>query len=118
MISQELNDMITRIGPGTQAGAVLRHYWQPAALNDEMEDGLPVAVNLMGERLALIREGELLVLATRHCPDDAPSAQYPPSHEIEIDTSGPSYPAHEIKGIVFAYMGPGAPPPFPRSAAT
>ena len=114
MISQELNDMITRIGPGTQAGAVLRHYWQPAALSDEMENGLPVAVNLMGERLALIHENEKLVLATRHCSDGAPAAHCPPSHEIEIDTSGPSYPAHEIKGIVFAYMGPGTPPPFPE----
>lgn len=114
MISQELNDMITRIGPGTQAGAVLRHYWQPAALSDEMENGLPVAVNLMGERLALIQEGERLVLATRHCPAGAPAAHCPPSNEIEIDTSGPSYPAHETKGIVFAYMGPGAAPPFPQ----
>ena len=56
MISQELNDQITRIGPETQAGAVLRRYWQPAALSDEVQGDVPVPVNLMGERLALIRE--------------------------------------------------------------
>jgi len=113
MISQELNDMITRVGPGTQAGAVLRHYWQPAALSDELADGFPVAVNLMGERLALIQKGDGLALVTRHCPDGAPAAHVPPAEEIVIDHNGPTYPAYETKGIVFAYMGPGTPPPFP-----
>ncbi len=113
MISQELNDRITRIGPGTPAGAVLRHYWQPAALSDEMAGGLPLAVNLLGERLALIERDGALVLATRHCPEDAPAAHCPPPAEIEIDPEGPTYPAHETKGIVFAYMGPGTPPDFP-----
>ncbi|MDF1727069.1 MAG: aromatic ring-hydroxylating dioxygenase subunit alpha [Sulfitobacter sp.] len=114
MISQELNDQITRIGPDTQAGAVLRHYWQPAALSDEMAQGFPVAVNLLGERLALIQQEGSLVLATRHCPPGAPAAHCPPPEEIEIDTSGPTYPAHEMKGVVFGYMGPGEPPAFPR----
>lgn len=113
MISQDLNDMITRIGPGTQAGGVLRHYWQPAALSDEMAAGLPLAVNLMGERLAVARAGDTLRLVTRHCPDDAPAAHCPPASEIEIDTAGPSYPVHEVAGILFAYMGPDAPPAFP-----
>ena len=75
MISQELNDRITRIGPSTPAGAVLRRYWQPAALADELlvEDSVPV--NLLGERLALVRNktGQL-VLATRVATDDEPSA--------------------------------------------
>ena len=36
MLSQEQNDLITRSGPGTAAGALLRRYWQPAALVDEL----------------------------------------------------------------------------------
>ncbi len=36
MLSQAQNDLITRTGPGTQAGALMRHYWQPAALVDEL----------------------------------------------------------------------------------
>ena len=114
MISQELNDMITRIGPGTQAGAVLRQYWQPAALSDEMAGGLPLAVNLLGERLALTEADGKLVLATRHCPDTAPAAHFPPAEQITINPNGPTYPVHEVGGIVFAFMGPDQPPAFPR----
>jgi phthalate 4,5-dioxygenase oxygenase subunit len=42
MISQELNDSLTRVGPGTDAGRVLRQYWQPAALSDELMVPRPV----------------------------------------------------------------------------
>lgn len=114
MISQELNDMITRIGPGTQAGAVLRHYWQPAALTDELNAGGPLPVNLLGERLALLEDhAGNLTLATRHAePDEAP-AHHPASSDITLVPDGPRYPARAVKGIVFAYLGPGTPPPLP-----
>ena len=36
MLSAEQNDLITRTGPGTAAGALMRRYWQPAALVDEL----------------------------------------------------------------------------------
>ena len=36
MLSQEQNDLITRIGPGTAAGGLMRRYWQPVALVDEL----------------------------------------------------------------------------------
>jgi len=115
MISQQLNDMITRIGPGTEAGAVLRHYWQPAALIDEVANGAPVPVNLMGERLVLIRNADgALSLRTRIASVDEPAAHHPTAEEIQIDEAGPSYPVHETKGVVFAYLGPGAPPAFPN----
>lgn len=114
MISQALNDQITRIGPDTDAGRVLRHYWQPAALSDELTGAFPVAVNLLGERLALIQETGALKLATRVSSSDEPAAHCPPSHEIMIDQSGPTYPAVAMKGVVFAYMGPGAPPQMPN----
>jgi len=32
MISAEQNELMTRIGPGTPAGKLLRRYWQPVAL--------------------------------------------------------------------------------------
>ncbi|MCO5134694.1 MAG: aromatic ring-hydroxylating dioxygenase subunit alpha [Phyllobacteriaceae bacterium] len=69
MMSREKNDRITRIGPGTEAGAVLRRYWQPAALTDELSGPRPVVpVTLLGERLVLFRdeEGELGLIG-RHC---------------------------------------------------
>ena len=115
MISQQLNDAITRIGPGSDAGAVLRHYWQPAALTDELDGAKKVPVNLLGERLALIRtDTGGLRLVTRMAKADEPSAYYPPAAAIEIDPDGPEYPALEKKGVIFAYMGPGEPPEFPN----
>ena len=54
MISQEMNDSLTRVGPGSDAGEVLRRYWQPAALLDELEQARPVVpVKLLGEDLVL-----------------------------------------------------------------
>ncbi len=70
MISQEMNDLITRTGPGTDAGAVMRRYWQPAALSDELAGNRPVVpVKLLGEDLVLFRDsdGELGLIG-RACP--------------------------------------------------
>jgi hypothetical protein len=32
MLTKEQNDLITRTGPGTPGGDLLRRYWQPVAL--------------------------------------------------------------------------------------
>ena len=56
MISAEQNELMTRIGPGTPAGALLRSYWQPVALVEELAGARPVkAVRLLGEDLVLFR---------------------------------------------------------------
>ena len=70
MLSQQENDELTRIGSGTGAGAVLRRYWQPAALSAELDGPRPVVpVMLLGERLVLFRDsGGKLGLMNRHCP--------------------------------------------------
>ena len=103
MISQQLNDRITRVGPNTQAGAVLRCYWHPAALVEEVESQLPIPVNLLGERLALIpnRSGDLR-LVTRISEVGEPAVFYPDATEIKIEVKGPTYPVLIKKGIVFA----------------
>ena len=36
MMSPDQNELITRIGPGTKCGALMRHYWHPVALADEL----------------------------------------------------------------------------------
>ena len=36
----EQNELITRIGPGTACGALMRSYWQPVALVDEFDPAL------------------------------------------------------------------------------
>jgi phthalate 4,5-dioxygenase len=57
MLSAEQNELLTRSGPGTAAGALLRRYWQPAALVDELSGERPVRpVRLLGEDLVLFRD--------------------------------------------------------------
>ncbi len=59
MLTKEENDLLTQTGPGTPCGDVMRRYWQPVALSDELEpDGPPVAVRLLGEDLVLFRDGK------------------------------------------------------------
>lgn len=71
------NELVTRIGPGTPCGALLRSYWQPAALLDEFDPRLdprmadrPVkAVRLFGEDFVLFRDGQgRFGLLDRACP--------------------------------------------------
>lgn len=70
MMSQKQNDLITRVGPGTGAGVLLREYWQPVALVDELMTARPVVpVTVLGERLVLFRQPSgALGLIGRHCP--------------------------------------------------
>src|SRR6185436_8684431 len=70
MLSTEQNDLITRIGPGTPAGSLMRRYWQPAALVDELAGNRPVkAVRLLGEDLVLFKDDRgRYGLIGRSCP--------------------------------------------------
>lgn len=34
------NERISRIGPDTACGNLMRHYWQPVALSDEFDPAL------------------------------------------------------------------------------
>src|SRR6201987_5118798 len=70
MLSVEQNDLITRIGPGTPAGALMRRYWQPAALVDELAGNRPIKpLRLLGESLVLFRDEQgRYGLIERACP--------------------------------------------------
>lgn len=70
MMSQEQNDLITRTGPADPAGKLLRMYWQPAALVDELEGPRPIrAVKLLGESFVLFRDEQgRYGLMDRDCP--------------------------------------------------
>jgi len=70
MLSAEENDRLTRTGPGTAAGALLRSYWQPVALVEELPEPRPLkAVRLLGEDFILFRDerGKYGMLR-RQCP--------------------------------------------------
>ena len=70
MLSAEQNDLITRTGPATPAGTLMRRYWQPAALVDELSGNRPVKpVRLLGESLVLFRDDKgRYGLIERACP--------------------------------------------------
>ena len=59
MISAEENNLLTQIGPETPCGGLLRRYWQPVALSEELpEGGAPVKVKILSEELVLFRDDQ------------------------------------------------------------
>ena len=50
------NDLLTRIGPGADMGAVLRRHWMPIAAVAEFETERVKPVRLLGEDLVLYRD--------------------------------------------------------------
>ena len=144
MISAQQNELMTRIGPGTPAGKLLRRYWQPVALVDEMKGERPVkAVRLFSENLVLYKTQNGYALMQRHCPHRGADLAYgriePDGlrcsfHGWKFDAAGKcmetpaepegsrlcehiktvSYPVVEKSGILFAYLGDGEAPAFPH----
>ncbi|HLN09852.1 MAG TPA: aromatic ring-hydroxylating dioxygenase subunit alpha [Xanthobacteraceae bacterium] len=145
MMSREQNDLITRIGPNDPAGTLMRHYWQPAALVDELDGSRPIVpVRLLGENFVLFRDGDgRHGLLDRDCPHRGADLAFGrlengglrcAFHGWLFDTAGQcletpaepagstlcrgirqrAFPVVERSGILFAYLGPGAPPAFPR----
>jgi len=60
VLSKEDNELITRVGPGTPMGNLMREYWMPAMLSSELpKPGCsPVRVMLLGEKLIGFRDGQ------------------------------------------------------------
>ena len=70
MFSREENELLTRVGPGTAMGDLMRRYWLPALLSEEIArpDCPPVRVRLLGEDLVAFRDSEGRVgLLDEHC---------------------------------------------------
>jgi phenylpropionate dioxygenase-like ring-hydroxylating dioxygenase large terminal subunit len=59
MISQEENELLTQTGPRTPCGELMRRYWQPVALAEELPgDSAPIKVKIFGEDLVLFRDDQ------------------------------------------------------------
>jgi phenylpropionate dioxygenase-like ring-hydroxylating dioxygenase large terminal subunit len=127
---------LTRVGPQTPMGSVLRRYWIPACLASEIAepDAAPARVRLLGEDLVAFRDTDGRVgLLEERCPHRGASLFYGRNehsglrcvyHGWKFDTSGQcvdqrsemrpfcehvratAYPVHESGGIVWAYLGP------------
>ncbi len=128
---------LTRVGPGTPCGEVLRRFWQPIAMSEELKD-VPLLLRILGEDLVLFRDkGGRLGLVHRRCPHRRASLEYGVCedrgirccyHGWRFDVDGRvlevpgqpagveqrmketvalgAYPTLEVKGLIFAYLGP------------
>ena len=58
MFSREDNEFLTQVGRGTPIGTLMRRYWIPALLSEEisLRDCPPVRVRLLGEDLVAFRD--------------------------------------------------------------
>jgi phthalate 4,5-dioxygenase len=144
MITREQNELMTRIGPDTPAGKLLRRYWQPVALIDELQGERPVkAVRVLGEDWVLFKSGNKYGLVDRHCAHRGADLAYGRLEEAGLrcsfhgwlyDVAGKcletpaepegsrlcehirlrSCPVVEKSGVLFAYLDAGEPPAFPQ----
>lgn len=69
MLSEEKNRLLTRVGPGTPMGNLLRRYWMPIAGTSEFDIQRTKPVRLMGENLVLYKDlSGTYGLVDRQCP--------------------------------------------------
>lgn len=144
MLSAERNRLATRTGPGTPCGNLMRLYWQPAALVEELDGPRPVrSIRLLGEDLVLFKdEARRYGLIDRHCPHRGADLAFgrcengglrctfhgwlfdvegrcletpaePEDSTLHTRVKHRAYRVVEKSGVLWAYLGPGAPPPFP-----
>jgi phthalate 4,5-dioxygenase len=61
---------LTRIGPGTVMGDLMRQYWLPVALSSELQrDGAPIRLMLLGEKLIAFRDSlDRVGVMDHRCP--------------------------------------------------
>src|SRR5436305_6493831 len=78
MLTKEENERLTRVGPGTPGGELLRRYWQPVGgLNELTEESPTKFVRILGEDLVLFRDKKDNVgLLADHCSHRGASLLY------------------------------------------
>jgi 5,5'-dehydrodivanillate O-demethylase oxygenase subunit len=129
-------------GPGTLAGRFIRHFWQPVYVGADLKIGHPVRIQILNEYFTLYRgeSGTPYVLEDR-CPHRQTSLALGSVegdcircfyHGWKFDGHGQcteqpaekasfaakvkarAYPTREYVGLIFAYLGEGEAPVFPR----
>jgi phthalate 4,5-dioxygenase oxygenase subunit len=79
MMTAEENDLLCRVERNAPMGQMMRRYWLPACLSEEVEapDGAPLRVRLLGDDLVVFRDtsGRLGAL-DEHCPHRRASLSY------------------------------------------
>jgi 5,5'-dehydrodivanillate O-demethylase oxygenase subunit len=78
MLTREENERLTRVGPGTPGGELLRRYWLPVGVASELSERNPTQlVRILGETLVLFRDksGRVGLLQDK-CPHRGASLSY------------------------------------------
>jgi phthalate 4,5-dioxygenase len=145
MLSRGDSDALTKVGPGTPMGELMRRYWQPIALSTQLEaDGAPLRAPLLGERFVVFRDssgrvgvldelcmhrGVSLALGRNEegglrClfhgwkyAVDGTVLETPNVCGVKAGLKAPAYPVYEEAGIVWTYIGPRDQAPPRRSFA-
>src|SRR5712691_6312613 len=87
MLSRPENELLTRVGPGTPMGELMRRYWLPALLSEEIPvaDCPPVKVRLLGEDLVAFRDSQGRIgLLAEHCSHRGTSLFYGRNEECGL----------------------------------
>src|SRR5581483_7379929 len=86
MLTREENDLLTQTGPGTPTGELMRRYWLPAMLSEELQaDGEPKQLRLLSERFVAFRDssGRAGIL-DEGCPHRGASLAYGRNEECGL----------------------------------
>jgi 5,5'-dehydrodivanillate O-demethylase len=144
VLNSQTNDKLTRVGPGTPCGELMRRYWHPVLPAEALDDNPVRAVRLLGQDFVLYRDrsGTLGLLDPR-CPHrlvnlaagipeqrglrccyhgwlfDADGSCLeqplePPDSTFADRVRIGSYQVAELGGLVWAYIGPAPAPELPR----
>lgn len=142
MLTAAMNERLTRVGPGTPCGELMRRYWIPVAPVAQLLENPVRKVRVLCEDLILYRntKGGLGLIGDR-CLHRLVDMQHGipdecglrcPYHGWLYDETGAcidrpmeaakgnikqklkGYPVREMGGLVFAYMGPLPAPVLPR----
>lgn len=79
MLTKEQNELVTRTSAGTPMGDLIRRYWIPAVMTEEIPtpDCPPVQVKILGEELVAFRDSNGRVgLLAEHCSHRGTSLYY------------------------------------------
>ena len=144
MLTAEENTLLTQVGPGTPAGELLRRYWHPVAIAEELSHENPTKfVRVMKEDLVLFMDktGRVGLIADK-CPHRSASLVYgrveergiscayhgwlmdcdgniietPPERNDAImrNVKATAYPVQKMVGFYWTYMGPKPEPVLPK----
>ncbi|HXP93088.1 MAG TPA: Rieske 2Fe-2S domain-containing protein [Candidatus Binatia bacterium] len=142
-MTPEQNEMLTRVGPGTPGGEMLRRYWWPVGFAEEIQKK-PVTVRHLGEDFVVFRDGAGNIgMLDRTCAHRRASLEFgrveerglrccyhgwlydaggrclempaePPDSKLPGKVRQRAARVQVVAGLVFAYLGPEPAPTLPR----